>query len=1172
MDNKTQTSLLGQSVGEKKEDTSLGSLTLTPTVLTPGSSGGAEELSQKNIDSSTLASRTLERNESFQPQVGVVQSNSSVNGMNLSSQKKPESGKGIASSVVDATKQAADSNQEEYQTYARTKAREGLQDLAFTSVLGSYAQAYQDSNAHFATALEYSKNKGALYQLEQRGNSLVDTLNSLDNSYLKSHPYDIDGLNRQSGHIYTETMHNHDGSLHLTFDMGQASETEGGGYFSIPVVNLDSRVAEQKDAQTGMDIVTAIGSYHDDRARQEQAIEILQDNREVGATNLKAWDDLVSGNFGALDSKYKFTERYNTFLQSNQSQGTAQAWSQGSKKPIQTLRGTQEEVEALRNAVDRNGNSIFTKEELSELEECVEACGYNQAQIDPMMLGAMDMSKRRHAMNSLEEYQAAGVGAVTNAARVMKTSKAIGGELSGFLKEHKANTMESKTNKLLDKVSRKDSISTNQYEKAKKELDALKKQYKVGTDSELVQKIKSTQKNAKQQRDRKRAIRRATRGSDRTQARIALTRLRNEERMLKHGPLSESQTAHYTAKLDNLERKLNRQLKREKAVRSVMPGFVSKIANSRVVSAISGIQQGIQAALRKATGFLLKTVLPVAAAGVGVLIVCAIVVIIISAFCMMFMEDNGNVDEAGKEASDLQIVNEQLNDYESDQLADATRQVKEVVETTYTPYPIAAGYNSPTYIGQIRVRSGKVWYDGKWRTILGYYSKYDKASKSYIECTESEAKARKTYYVRIEDARRDDIYIKRASSNIASGTNWYPEVEPDYEVIDEYGKPANICNCLQLISMYRYYYYYDEGNEETENENFWINEFKEHMEDAWDNTHLITTKGFFDKEHTKTWDDTLKKGLKYKDVMLEGALPSGGSAIGTERADTSGYVYHTEADIANGLCENCGYFQYISGYDFWGNPIYTVTRHCWGHLKAKVKVQVDTDIKTLAKGQKLPVDGGYVVMNEDKIADTVDWIGCYDDMYEQGYEMYTEFEVYFGPSRYRLSSIQIEQILDKITAKYGELSKLQTAAITTALEGCGKFQYSMDYHWNCTEGVKGGATDCSGYVSWVHNNCGKYNNRNQIYTTTAWSLAKGHTTSFSLSTLKPGSVLILGTPGAASQSEGNTNHAMIWLGYLDGKPWVVECTGKPISASICRINNRVGNYKTAIPIGSSDEW
>ena len=124
--------------------------------------------------------------------------------------------------------------------------------------------------------------------------------------------------------------------------------------------------------------------------------------------------------------------------------------------------------------------------------------------------------------------------------------------------------------------------------------------------------------------------------------------------------------------------------------------------------------------------------------------------------------------------------------------------------------------------------------------------------------------------------------------------------------------------------------------------------------------------------------------------------------------------------------------------------------------------------------------------------------------------------------------------------------------------------------------MKVGATDCSGFVSWVHNNCGLYNNENICNATSDWAVAPGHKP-LNLSQAKPGDLIILGVPGQGADGVGGlSNHALIYLGKLKNEngqmeDWIVECGGGG-DGSWCHSTTKLGGYKTLIPLGSSDTW
>jgi hypothetical protein len=1111
-------------------------------------------------------------------QIGTNPLNTALNnGMQLNATAQKDGKATVTKGLVRSVQQASESNQQEYQTVATHGMKKGYENLSlFLGVPMGYQAAYTNSQKHFESAFAYSEKYGAIHNLNERGQALADQLNSFSGS---KQTYNVDMLKDQAQHIYVENAIHGDGKLRMTLDSSTGKES----YRVVPTkVSLNSKIAIDKNSKKdGNQLISDIGKFSEDYAKQQDSLRILQSDAQMGASNAAAWEHLVTGNFKALDDRFDFVQRYNNNVRSMQSDNRLTRAIDDSvvrsHETISHFKGTKSQINKLRNAKDSAGNSIFSDEELEALEECVTACGYNtEVSFTRGTSIAAEQAKRRLATGALDETQSASMNAIVKARVTIKTTKAVTGEASAFGKELITNAQERSVEKLTDKLSRKDDrLTSRQLENAKKKLEKKQKKYGVTSNSELKDKMRDINQNAKKQRDKKREYRRATRGLDRKEARLAITRMKNEERMLK----GRGRSARLDAKESRLIKQVNkgriRSKKKDKIKNAVTPKFVKKAKNSVVGKAFGKLYSEIVNLKAKLISLAVKKILiPAGFAGLVLIVLSAVIAIVISLFAI-FIEDNGNQDSTGKEASDIQIINEEMNGYEEEKLAGFTDDIENIVRKKYPNVAEQAGHPEGTFVGKITVRNGQVRYHKKWYDIEGYYSSFNKKTKEYTEITEEEAKARSTYYVKIT-VNDEEIYVqRRKTGNTTSAQNMYPEVAGDYKIIDEFGNPGQLCNCMQLISLYRYYYYYDDdtslSDPDADNANdstFWIDDFKEgYLKRAWDATHYITRKGVPDPNHTKKWSDT----INYNDIVLRGMLEEGSGMRGQQTE--SGITYHASSSG----CSNWGSYEYIAGYDADGNPIYATRECCFGHIDATAVIQTDTKLETILNGEKLKTRNGYITLQamEDnggmEILETL--LGTYESGYAEGYEMYAEFEIYFGSAANMMTSEDAKKTLKKIEKAWGKpLTQKQTAVLSTGLTGCGKFTYSMDYHGNCGKGVTGGATDCSGYVSWVHNNCGAYSNTNICNTTTSWSLCTGATYNWDLRTLPPGSIIIRGAKGGASASTGASNHVVIWCGYVGGNPMVIECTSGKVNGSIYRARTDLNNYKTAVPIGSSSSW
>lgn len=1093
----------------------------TPEVLNPSRRNIYQE-EKPNITNSLIGERKQEENPALPLNENGLGNptdmmKDSMNITMLHGGKAHNATTSVSSAVAQGTTQAMNSNMEEYQTVAKTGLKNRAEDMSLILLGGTYLAAFQDSQRFFASALDYSKEKGAIASLEAQGNFIVEQINGLSgvDAVLGKVDYDVETLNKHAGRIYKDTILQNDGKLHMVYNLG------GGGSCRVESINLLETIGETKDKKpiTGGSLLSEIGEYNEKLTSQNMAIQVLQSSKERGASNAKAWQTLVSGNYQALDRRLHLTDRYNAMVrnrQSNAGQNLKEEFSVD--ETIRDFCGEEKDIKKLLSAVDENGNSIFSEEELAQLQECITANGFTTIAGGGKLASAAESAKRRWATSIFDEYQKDSISTIAKVKRVTKTGYNLIDSAAGLHLESKANKAEQKVSKLMDKVSKKDDLSPEKIKKAQERLDKMRNKMGADSNKELLEKVKKSKENATKQRATRKQIRNATRGVDRTQARIALNRLRAEDMINKNQAISKKLVNEY----NHLEKRLNRQLKKQGAKAAKAAGKASShIAESKFVKSLGQASSKASELISKAGSFLIKVALPV----VGiVLLACTLIVIIIILIVVLFMfamEFNGNKDSNGVEANDLQIVNEQMYDFEEEQINDLLERTKNTVMDEY---------DNDTEILAM-APDASMYYD------------------PYVE-----------YHSPVEAV-------------------------PDYRVYDEYGKESGICNCMQLFSLYRYYYIYMNGDEDEENreelaEDFWIKDFKKgRVEDAWKNTHKVVKYGEWapnledpeiNPSAVKKW--TSKIYLEDLEMLPLLDMDSFYHPLGTS-CDNQTEIVMCPKDV----------------FDEEGNYVDTVWEAktmCAGHLRPIVTIQVEQDMRNIAKGKKLKSSKGYITWEKFEKAEAVEFLeellGTYEEDYEKGYTLWADFEVYFGNTKNVLSETQIQYLLDKLQQSYGILSEKQLAIIKTALSGCGKFTYAPGGQ-NWKEGATGGRVDCSGFVTWVLNNAGMNSSDtygvSQQYTTTTLSLMNGHTTSFRLANLAPGSILVKGEPGAQSAygagnvSTGTGNHTVIWLGYItddQGKTqgYIIDCTTSPPpgGSSVRPVSDAIGQYQTAIPV------
>lgn len=825
-------------------------------------------------------------------------------------------------------------------------------------------------------------------------------------------------------------------------------------------------------------LISGIGNYHDQHEHQKFMIYKLDEGIGADEYTLQAVREIRTGNYRALDERFHFSERYNKHV--TEPEGGK---SKRSSAMIQGFCGTEEEIEKLKSAVDEHGISIFTEEEQEALEACVKANGFNTAggeQTGRMFRDAAARAKHRMASGMLDETQRAGMDAVYGGVKAGKTAYVTGRKAAYAIKETKANRTVKKVDRL---VSKRSELLTGSKSRRLKKLDRrlVKYQKKFGnakdTDA-LRQAVRESQSHMREQRRARKELDRATSGLTRAEKRLFMNRVRQQEMLLKRGSVS----ARLSKKGTRLEKSIGRK-KRLLVIRNKVQRRASKTLVGQAVGKGMVFANGAKRALSKLGTWALKYLLaPLGIFVLGAFLAILIVVLIIVLFSL-FIEEN---TDTGK--SDLQIVNEAMNEYEANELSALTSAIEAQVPLQYD--------------------------NGLWEY------------------------------------------------------GGYVEVEADYNVVDEYGNPGSICNCMQSMTLYRYYYLFADGSDSDElSESFWTGNFIRKMKQVWNETHFITTKGIFGSTHTKKWD---RVNISMDDLTVTGAL-SGGS------------VFHSTTD---GCTNICIYYTTESYIDDDGELQSDKVKHeqCAGHVRAVANVQVDTDVKNIAKGSRLEGKFGvnieYDEFTDEEMQTIADYIGTYDTHYAEGYERYADFGIYFGASEGLMTSAEISAILSKLEEQYGELSELQVAVITTALQGCGKFTYSPLGHGNNGTGVTGGTTDCSGYTSWVHNNCGMYSDTVSLTTVNWASYGKEYKDGIGksvLETLPPGSQIVKGDKstgaayGSGGVSTGTGNHTVIWIGYIDGQPMIVDCTTSNINGSSYRMRD-VSNFKTVLRIGETAVW
>lgn len=427
-----------------------------------------------------------------------------------------------------------------------------------------------------------------------------------------------------------------------------------------------------------------------------------------------------------------------------------------------------------------------------------------------------------------------------------------------------------------------------------------------------------------------------------------------------------------------------------------------------------------------------------------------------------------------------------------------------------------------------------------------------------------------------------------------------PDIDMDYDVVDENGRESRICNCMQAMTLYRYYYHWtDEGQEDSEagldeedrlGDVLFLNNYKRKMEQAWDLTHFIKTTQhqfpFFWNETTdyEGWKKALKH-LKLEDIQMEDGLP-GLSGEGRRSV-------HTKEEVEKNQCDRVCYYyakREGDGMDTGSGkkiPILDIVGpYCAGHYLATVSVITLQSMDSIAEDNTLEGRFGinieYSKFSENAKDDIRDLIGCYEDGFAEGFQNWADFEVYFGPAKNMLTEAEVSRYLDEIEEK-GGLNAKTKAFLQKAIEGCGRFTYQRSAYSMEKWDVSAGFADSAGYVNWARNSTGQYNPEIQVRSLEQWTnLARSHNgwklayrsgngtitpaPRSQLASLSPGTVLVSGDP--------DRNRIAIWTGLFTnenkdsgnyGMPIVIECISDTVNGSIIHTNDDVRNWLYYVP-------
>lgn len=421
----------------------------------------------------------------------------------------------------------------------------------------------------------------------------------------------------------------------------------------------------------------------------------------------------------------------------------------------------------------------------------------------------------------------------------------------------------------------------------------------------------------------------------------------------------------------------------------------------------------------------------------------------------------------------------------------------------------------------------------------------------------------------------------------------HPDIDLDYAVVDENGRASRICNCMQCLTLYRYYYKWtDEGQgdaqggelaEDSWTDRMFVGNYERKMKQAWNETHYINATHrtfpwiFGTTQEYLPWKKALDS-LKMDDMQLENGLPG---LSGQEMRST-----HTDAEVRSGQCDKLCYFyskrkndtaDIGDGYSI---PIMDmIGPYCCGHYRTTVEVVTVQDMNNIASGNTLEGRFGINIeyakdFSEEAKADIKDLIGSYEDGFAEGFQNWADFEVYFGPAKNRLSQEAVDGYMEEIRQKYF-LSEKQEAFLRNAFAGCGQFTYQEGAYNLCLEGqarddwtITAGFADSAGYVNWARNKTGLYPSIKE-YTIDDWAVTGGRNGRFAtvnsrtgtvtpkrrrdLAQLPPGTLLIRGESGS------DHNSIAIWTGLFDpynkdsdgyGEPIVIECISGSVNGSI----------------------
>lgn len=1237
----------------------------------------------------------------------------------------------VTKATANAVRTAAGSNQEEYQTVARKRGMERLEDMAVILAASDCHEAYADVQKYGQGILDYSTDKGQGRSLDAQGQSIVDCINASSPVQV-----DLDFLRKNAGSIYSASSR--DGSQIILPDPNGSA------------VSIETGIAI-KPEEGKNSILQEIGNFNSAYKKQNADFKHLTTDAGVDEQTLISLNSVRTGNYKALDGRLKLTERYNNHVFANNGYKDP-----SDRRMIRNFSGKKEEIDRLKNAVDEHGNSIFTAAELAELDECIHKNGFGteQGKLGMMARDASRRSRQRIASKALDDYQGETLGIIQKSTRLARTAGRLNNEVRGAAGEFRAASVNKKVNNLLNQRDKLTGSlkngSAKQMEKVSQKLEKhgreLGADMKTASSSELRKRASAAQDRAKEIRQARRDMSRAVHGLGKKERKEVVMRLRMEDALACNNSVKAERLAAKQTKLSNKISKIqNRKRSLANAVKKVKKKAGAKAAGTaagKVFAKTASVANGIRTAVSTLFKHLIAFLAPILGGVVLIILLAAMIVTIVVFIVLLFFPDMGDKNV-------LQTVNEAMNAHETAQLQALQKKTAELVRNSdvyQEPETLASRpvdsmcwqkdgmmYNGQIYyhgraypIEGLYVRRsvrvtrknsvGRTYstYETRWCEILpedsgmhtfylqykqygwygaiqytnkvwdsdGEYSdqsgslrtlwldntadrlpklstglradssngRYIYSARRYVqvnfgdtdddgvdntgwtELRDSDYGNRECYYVRFTipgdhfwEGSSTILYCMKFGSDGRLERNDLrerlhfddrddkirPDIDLDYDVVDENGKPSRICNCMQGLTLYRYYYKWtDEGQEDPDGgdmaEDSWtdvmfVGNYERKMKQVWDLTHFIKTTHvrfpFFWTEETdyEGWNKALEH-LKLEDIRMEDGLPG---LYGEGRRST-----HTEDEVRRGQCdkvcyyyarrENDGMFA-ESDNSFNGIrhiPILDITGpYCCGHYQATVDVITTQDMENIASGNTLEGRFGINIEYAEDFSDAAkedikDLIGSYDDGFVEGFQNWADFEVYFGPAKNMLLASQINDFLEQMKAR-GRISEKTEAFLKNALDGCGKFTYQKDAYTMEKWDVSAGRADSAGYVNWARNKTGLYAPEIKEYTIDDWAgLAVGNrwrVASVSsrtrtvtpasremLNLLEPGSLLIKGGSGS------DRNSIAIWTGLFTtenkdgsglGEPVVIECTSGSANGSVMRTNDDVRNWLYYVPPG-----